>query len=196
MMIALMALWGAVVWRVRGGGLGDAFGWKLGGTTVTRLLTGLALAAPVAALTRNWWALALAPAIWAGLSVAGWAAFMAYGQDCNRHLAGSPFDWFDRELGIPTASQWADAIAWLQAGCVAMLPAALVLLALHLGWLWMLLPALSFAPVYWIADTLGARGWLPLWRRFVPTEETWAELAMGGVIGAALWLAARGAGAL
>ena len=185
MTVALFALWGAVVWRFRGGGFGDLTGISLG-TQATRALCGLALALPVAWLARDWWLMLIAPGIMIGLICDGWAPFMADGLDGNRFVGLSPFYLLPRALGIPRRSEWVDHIAWLQIGfgCMALPAAALAWRGF--AWWWLFMPALAFAPVYAAANA--ARDRLPRWPAF-GTQQCWAELAMGAVIGAALTMA-------
>ena len=185
MIVAALALWGAIVWRVRGGAFAAATGINIG-TQATRAACGLLLALPLAFLAHDWWLLLIAPAVLVGLLAVGWGPFMAYGLDGNAHVRTSPFDALPRVLGIPKASAWTDAVAWVQIG-----PACLALVAAVLAWRgdvwwWLGLPALAFAPVYAACDA--ARHWLPSWR-VIDTSEAWAEFVMGAVIGAALALA-------
>ena len=183
----VMALWGAIVWRMRGGAFAEATGINIG-TNATRLACGLLLAAPLALLTRDWWLLLIAPAVAAGLMAVGWGAFMAYGLDGNAHVGNSPFDWLPRNLGVRQGSEMTDAIAWWQMGPVCLAPAAAVLWWLGFAWAWLFIPAGAFSAVYWAADMAGARRWLPYFR-VVDTPEAWAEIVMGAAIGTALALA-------
>ncbi len=187
MIVALFARWGAVVWRARGGGLAALAHVKFG-TQATRLACGLLLAVPCAVVARDWWLLGIAPDILVGLIVSGWAAFMAYGADGNAHVLDSPFDWLPRAAGVPQKSQWTDAIGFFEIGPACMGLTAALLAWRGYAWWWAIVPTLAFAPVYYVADTMGARRWLPYWPA-VDTEEAWAELTMGAVIGAALALA-------
>ena len=187
-MIALLyALWCGAVWRARGGALAKVTGENFG-TLATRAACGVLIAVPLALMARDWWLLLIAPDVLVGLMEVGWAAFMAYSQDGNAHVTDSPFDWLPRSLGIPRRSQWTDAVGWLQIGPVCLLPCAVTLGWRGFAWWWVVPAALAFAPVYYVFDEMGFRGWLPDWKA-VDTEEAWAELAMGVVIGAALALA-------
>ena len=187
MTVALLALWGAVVWRMRGGAFAEATGIDIG-TQATRAACGLLLALPLAILAHDVWLLLVAPDILIGLIVSGWAAFMAYGADGNAHVTDSPFDWLPRVAGIPQKSKWTDAAAFFEIGPACMLLTAALLWWRGYGWWWIGAPMLAFAPVYYVCDMMGARRWLPYWR-VLDTSEAWAELTMGAVIGAALALA-------
>ena len=187
----LSALWGGVVWRMRGGAFAAATGIDLG-TQVTRALCGVLLALPLAGAAHDARLLMIAPAIFLGLVCVGWAPFMAYGQDANRNVQKSPFRVLPRLMGIPRASRWTDAMGWLQIGPVCMAPSAAVLWWAHAAWWWLALPAVGFAGVYFACDEAGWRGWLPFCRA-IDTPEAWAELCMGGLIGLALGAAVMGA---
>ena len=185
MIAAIAALWGALVWRARGGGFAELTGIDVG-TQATRALCGLLLAAPLAWLARDWWLLGVAPDILIGLIVSGWAAFMAFALDDNAHVRASPFDWLPRELGVPQASRWTDALAFLEIGPACLALTAALLWWRGYAWGWIGAPMLAFAPVYYVANV--ARNWLPKWPA-LRTQQCWAELAMGAIIGAALALA-------
>lgn len=185
MTAALFAAWCGAVWRMRGGAFAAAAGINIG-TQPTRAACGLLMAAPLAWLAHDWWLLGLAPAVFLGLLCVGWAPFMAYGADGNAHVAGSPFDVLPDLLRVPRESRWTDALAWLQIGLVCFALSAAWLAWLGFAWWWLIVPALAFAGVYWLADNLATR--LPSWR-VVDTPEAWAELVMGVVIGGALALA-------
>ena len=187
MTIALFALWGAVVWRMRGGAFAEATGINIG-TQATRAACGLLLALPLAILARDPWLLLIAPAVFVGLVICGWAPFMAYGLDGNAHVEASPFDWLPRTLGVPQASEMTDFAAWMQIGLVCMLPSEIALWWLGFAWWWLAVPAVAFSGVYWACDRAGSRRWLPYFR-VIDTPEAWAELVMGAVIGAALAMA-------
>lgn len=182
--LAIMAVWGAVVWRMRGGAFAAVTGIDIG-TQSTRLACGVLLAIPTECIAGDWRLMGLAVTIFAGLAVVGWAPFMAFGADGNAHVGGSPFERLPAALGIPKASAWTDAVAWFEIGTVCMAPSAALLWWCGLAWWWLLVPALAFAGVYWAADAAGARRWLPYWR-VIDTPEAWAEFVMGAVIGAAL----------
>lgn len=184
MTAALFAAWCGVVWRMRGGAFATVTHINIG-TQPTRAACGLLIAAPLAWLTGDWWLLGLTPAIFLGLVCVGWAPFMAFGEDDNAYVAGSPFDVLPDLLRIPRASAWTDAVAWLQIGPVCLALSAAWLWWLGLAWWWLIVPALAFGPVYAACDAAGLRRWLPRWR-VADTPETWAEAAMGIVIGAAL----------
>ena len=187
MIAGVMALWGAVVWRMRGGAFAAVTGVDIG-TNATRAVCGLFLAAPLAWLARDPWLLLVAPAIAVGLMCVGWGPFMAYALDNNNHVRASPFDMLPRVLGVPQASRWTDALAWLEMGPLCMAPAALLLWWRGYFWWWLAAPAAAFAGVYFVCDAAGERGWLPSWRA-IDTPEAWAELAMGALVGAGLALA-------
>ncbi|MDE2471264.1 MAG: hypothetical protein KGL35_21650, partial [Bradyrhizobium sp.] len=136
MTAVLFALWGAIVWRMRGGAFAEATGINIG-TQATRAACGALLAIPLAILARDPWLLLITPAITLGLMAVGWGAFMAYGLDGNAHVGASPFDWLPRNLGVPQGSEMTDALAWWQIGPACLAPAAAVLWWQHFAWAWL-----------------------------------------------------------
>lgn len=75
--VLLYSVYGGVVWRLRGGAIGNLIPI---GTTGTRIITMTMLAAPLALITMNYWYLLLMPHLWLGLALAGWGPFMAMGR--------------------------------------------------------------------------------------------------------------------
>ena len=164
LVILLIAGWiyGAVVWRLRGG----AF-------------TAAALTLPLAAF--NAWLLILLPAFWAGWSIAGWGAFQTYGNatvDSKNSL--------DQALARSGLSPlWRDVAGMAIEGLWCMAPVALAIAAVD-GWrMGLLIDCIGagFALQYAIAELT------PLHWDLAPLAKAgneWGEIYTGGWIYA--WL--------
>lgn len=175
-MILLYALWCGFLWRVRGGAWATLLALQASGT-IARLAVAAWFAIPLAIGLRQPWLLSLAPAIFAGITLAGWGDQM--------------------DIGRTGGTRWGDAAAMSGWGVVVTLPSAVVIACLG-GTAWPVLVAgLLFGPVYalmWAASDLPNPlnvSKLPRVPGFAwgPTE--WAEFVVGMAFGPAILLALR-----
>lgn len=170
-MSVLFALWCGVLWRVRGGAWETLLGLPATGIGA-RIAVAVLMAAPIAVGLGSFAALALAPALFLGMVLAGWGDAM--------------------DIGRTGGSRWGDAVAMSGWGVVVVLPSAVVIGCLG-GSAWPLIVAgMLFGPIYALAWHL-ARLPNPLDLPKLPNipgfawgATEWAEFAAGCAIGVGL----------
>lgn len=117
--IAAFAVWCGVVWRLRGGALTTLLRINLG-TDGARGFAGVAIAMPLAWLAHDWQALALAPALFAGLKAIGWGPFQGMGLEKGQTPEKSWLRWPPHEIGLRDGSIGMDVVGMGEAGVLAM----------------------------------------------------------------------------
>lgn len=167
MMVAagiVYAVWGALLWRVRGGAWESWLGLPPG-TTRARAATAALFAAPLTIHT--WWSPVLAASIFLGMACAGWGRAM--------------------DIGRVAGTRWGDALQMSAWGCVAVAPACFsVWSPVGAPWWPVACAGLLFGPIYVLAWHLPRLPHLP---RIAAGPTEWAELACGAAVGAGLWVA-------
>lgn len=201
--------WCAVLWRLRGGAFTRLTGINPG-TQGARAACGLLMAPPLAWLHHDWWLMLLAPALWIGLAICGWSPFQAMdsGKPGDRWSPlGLLLDYTPTGLRISRKpwrlhitnglrsgiTPWRCYIGMALSGIVCMAPSGAVI-----GWDW--------EPVRGVSVALGGAGFSPLYlaayRLGLPYTEgvgffdwttAWAELFVGALVGALLFVALIGA---
>jgi hypothetical protein len=174
LMGVLFALWGAVLWRFRGGGF-----VYVGSTQLVRAVCGVGLAAPLAWL-HGWDWLWLAPAIFFGLVLVGWGDFMDMATNLkpkSEELVSPLVRW----LGPGTLLH--DVVGMTLTGMVMVSLPAIAVGCAGGTWALPLLAGLGLAPAYLLGWRVSSR---------YPTEV--AEAVFGAWFAGLLWVAAGGAG--
>lgn len=196
--MAAYAVFGAIVWRLRGGAWSTYANVHIG-TNLTRLVTGFLLAAPLMGLGFNPWLLgSLIIAIPLGLILAGWGPYMNMTVDGDVTQT-SWIDTFPRLLGFAP-----NTVAWCWTGMtvcgliVYSLVAFAIFLATVVGhWsLMAMLPALIgvlvFPLTYWGFSRLV--GSLPVITGFAATHDEWSECTVGATMAIVILATCRIAG--
>lgn len=173
-------LWGAVVWRARGGAFHALTGINIG-TQATRLAAGLLMAAPLA----FWhpWALLFAPALFVGLLCVGWGPYMGLGHSTPDRAQGvvDPilhYGFGDRE------TFWSDWCGLALCGLILMVWSVPIAAVWHPVTIACVLGAGALLPVaYWAAYRLC----LPTLGPLVDDRTVWGECGAGILVAAALW---------
>jgi hypothetical protein len=196
--------WCAVLWRLRGGAFTALTGIDPG-TQPARIVCVLGIAAPLAWPHHDWWLMLLAPALWLGLVTAGWGPFQAMDsgkpQDKSSTI-GWLLDHTPTGLRISRKpwrlhvtngfrsglTPWRCYIGMALAGVVCMAPSGAVI-----GW--------DFEPIRGVTVALGGAGFSPLYLAayrlhlpytrggFIDWTTAWAELFVGALVGALLFVA-------
>jgi hypothetical protein len=184
-------LWTSFLWRLRGGAFQALTGINTG-TQVARIVCSIGIAAPLVWLHDDWWLALLAPALLLGLIIAGWGPFQ--GMDAGKFSdAHSPVTWVFDHIGLRVGvSPWRCYLGMAAAGVVCMAPSGAVI-----GWdfeavrgAFVALGGVGFSPLYLAAYKLR----LPYRTGgFVDWTTAWAELFVGALIGALLFIALIGA---
>ena len=177
--IALMVVWGGVVWRSRGGGFTALTGLDPG-TGGMRALAAVWLCLPLA--SHGWRWLVLIPAMWIGMSIAGWGAF----QSMEPPYMTDPKDPLCpilRRLGL--ANLAGDVVGMWIAGLKCLIvPALAALWPAGPHGLWLLV-AIVWFPVGYLLAIRGRVGVdLGVFAKRGTTQ--WGEILAGGGIGGTL----------
>ena len=162
LLLILYSLWGAFLWRVRGGA------WETllhlpPGTTKARLACAVAFALPLSPFI-GWHASGVALGLMAGLVFAAWGPAM--------------------DIGRVSGSRLLDTISMTGWGLVTVAPVSL--LAWGGGYIWwpILAAGASFGVIYAVA--WWQKSSLPTIKRFAAGPTEWAESAVGFVVALAL----------
>ncbi len=163
-MLSLVAiLVGALAWRVRGAAFGSVIFATIRSGVAVRAVAAVAMSA-IPALLYGPWALTLAPALFLGMSLAGWGDDFDIGRNGGRQ-----------------AEEAARMSCW---GLITVAPAAVALLWLGASIWPILLAGIMFGPVY--AAAWHFRPHLPAVPRFAAGPTEWAEVVCGGMIAAGI----------
>lgn len=184
-LVPLLAAYGAVGWRFRGGAFTALTGIDPGTDGARFLFGGLWTALP-AVLLVGWWAALLAPAFFLALLMDGWGGYMAFGHETRTPDRRFPYDNLLRALGLrrrlfsPQAWRY-DAAGLALCGLETMwLPAVVVgwLTGSPLHGLGVLAVGLWMPLAYALAYTPG----LPLVGKFIDDNTVWGEVFFGAVM--------------
>jgi hypothetical protein len=182
----------AFVWRLRGGAWQNVGVFM--GTNVTRFVTGILLAAPIAVLNDSWRLYpTLTAAITLGLMIAGWGSYMGMGE----HVRMNDLQWSDWPARLLRIKQ--ESVLWDCIGMATVITPMFTLIVLSFG---IITLNLNMVPVgmagvvlftfaYWTVSKIPLAK-LPTLSNgkdnfIVPqVHEAWAEVAAGSVIGLTL----------
>ncbi|OYV35520.1 MAG: hypothetical protein B7Z80_18095 [Rhodospirillales bacterium 20-64-7] len=176
--VAVMALVGAVVWRLGGGAFTTITGWNFGTDPARVLRSSLAMVLPAFGP----WFVPQVLLLFLGICIGGWGAFQGMG------LAVSVPEpswkrWLPNALGFKAGTLAHDFIGMMESGVSSMAPLAAVYVWFdHIAALGIMVAGLGFAPCY-----LLARLPLPTIPQFATGGE-WGEVFTGAFLGAAFVL--------
>lgn len=166
--ILLFSLWGAFLWRIRGGAWETFLGF-VPKTQLCRFVTSLALAIPIALLFWNPWLLAITATIFLGLISVAWGPFMVI------------------EEGLPPKETIRRIVGMSLCGFVVT-SYTYALIGFLYSWIFsipILIAGILFGPIYWLTY----RSWFPkfeiknlLWN----DGHSWGEFYVGFVISFAI----------
>jgi hypothetical protein len=184
----------AFVWRLRGGAWQNVGVFM--GTNVTRFVTGILLAAPIAVLDDSWLLYpTLSAAITLGLMIAGWGSYMGMGE----HVRMNDLQWSDWPARLLRIRQ--ESVLWDCLGMATVITPMFTLILLSfgmivglsmLGGVVCLTGIVLFTFAYWVVSRV-AETKLPIVYGTTGngmiaghSHNAWAEFASGGVIGLTL----------
>jgi hypothetical protein len=171
----LYGLFGAVIWRLRGGALAEILNSNLGGTTVDRIVTSIIFPLPLA-LINPVFASISAIGIFIGLIVTGWGPFQGMGLPSVTPPEQSWLDWLPTKLGLKVQGYLYCAVGMLECGFVFVAPMILILLLAGFGV--NVLTLLAMSPLFVIAYSLPRVINFPSIPKFATGQE-WGEIFVG-----------------
>lgn len=186
----LYALFGAFIWRLRGGAWNTLFNANMG-TNTTRIVTGLLLALPVFALSHIYWLSIelLLGGITLGLIIAGWGPFMAMGN--HPTLPNSTWlNFFPKLLGLkPQSVSW-DFAGMTLCGWIMFALIVAPFAILHASW-WLIpvviLSGLLFATIYLVISEIPTANLFVVSGFAGKDPEEWSEVVFGGALAVIIW---------